>query len=362
MTMAEIFGQPGVQSLATLSRMPGQTGELAARQLGARNLASGQRLLEELSGQPGEDAVQVLSERVRSTAAHSLRPLFQPRPENAPPAQAQAVFDALSQRQSVSEALPMARRDINELIQLGDLPPNAINDPAYLLHYAKMALARMVRDPTTVPAGQPRLDNMFLTRAQQDITAALEQIRPGYAQAMDDLARVIRPREIAQDIVNMRGVAPNVANRLLADPETRRQLGRPGLEGFGQSLQTEAEMFSNASRMIPTTGSQTQPLAMGALDEATMGMGNIPTGPSSAINMALDYFRQGINETRRNEAGRFLLRVIDDPKNGLSTQDRQAIANELERILRARALQTSATQATARAAAGPGVAGQGQEQ
>jgi hypothetical protein len=65
----------------------------------------------------------------------------------------------------------------------------------------------------------------------------------------------------------------------------------------------------------------------------------------------LDYFRQGINETVRNDRGRFLLRVVDDPTNGLSPQERQAIMNELSRIARERAFQTTATRGTARGAA-----------
>jgi hypothetical protein len=351
LTMAEMFGQPGVQSAATLARMPGQTGELAQRQLGERNLASGQRLLDELSGQPGGNAVEILGERVRATAARVLRPLFGQRDVNAPLAQSQAVLDDLMQRPSIADAMPMARRSIMELIQKRELPPSALEDPAYLLHYAKIAINRMARDPTTVPAGQARMDNSFLIGAQQDITNALERIRPGYSQAMDELARVIRPREIAEDITNLRGVAPNVGNRLLADPETRRQLGRPGLENFGQSLQTEAEMFANASRMMPTTGSQTAPLMFGAADEMMMGTQAVPTNLSGAISAALDYFRQGINETVRNDRGRFLLRVVDDPTNGLSPQERQAIMNELSRIARERAFQTTATRGTARGAA-----------
>ena len=353
-TLAELLGQPGVQSAATISRMPGQTGELAQRQLGERNRASGQRLLEELSGAPGQDPVQVLSERVQSTAVQFLRPLFGPRPDNAPAAQSQAALQRLAQRESISEALPMAQRSIQELIQLGDLPPDAINDPAYLLHYAKMALSRMIKDPTTVQAGKPRLDNMFLTRAQKDITAALEDIRPGYARAMEELEKVIRPREVAQDIANMRGVAPNVGNRLLSDPETRRQLGQPGLENFGQSLQTEAEMFANASRMMPTTNSITAPVSMGAADEMAMGMQRMPTSIPDMINSALSYFAQGVNENIRNERGRFLLRIIDDPASGLSPQERQAIANEMMRIARERAAQTAVSMSGTRGATAGG--------
>jgi hypothetical protein len=218
----------------------------------------------------------------------------------------------------------------------------------------------MVNDPTMVPSGQPRLENMFLTRAQADITAALEDIRPGYADAMQELARVIRPREIAQDIVNMRGKTPNVAGRLLGDPEVRRQIGRPGLEDFGQALRTEDQMFGDASRMMPGNNSITSNAAFGAMDEAAMGMSNAPTSKADLLGAALNYWRQGINETKRNEAGRFLLRVIDDLQNGLTPQERQGIANELARIQRERMAQTAATRGAARAAAGPTNTMQGQ--
>jgi hypothetical protein len=347
--MAELYGQPGVDAAATLSRMPGQTGQLARTQLGDRNMGTGQRLLDDLSGQPGEDAVGVLSERVRSAAAQYLRPAFE-RPVT-PQQQAASVeaLQRLSQRESIADALPMAQRDINELIQLGDLPPSAAQDPAYLLHYAKMALARMAKDPTTVAAGKPRLDNMFLTRAQKDIADTLERIRPGYAQAMAELQRAIRPREVAQDIVNMRGKQPNVAGRLLGDPEVRRQLGRPGLENFGPALRKENEMFGDASRIMPGTNSITSTAIFGAGDEMAMGMSNVPTTKEGMIGAALNYFRQGVNETKRNEFGRFLLRVVDDPDSGLSAQERQDIAAELARIHRERATQTAATRAAARA-------------
>jgi hypothetical protein len=92
--------------------------------------------------------------------------------------------------------------------------------------------------------------------------------------------------------------------------------------------------------------------------EMAMGMQNVPTSPQSAITSALNYFAQGINENIRNERGRFLLRVIDDPANGLSLQERRAIANEMMRITRERAMQTAATRGAARGSAAGYVAGE----
>ncbi|NBW16955.1 MAG: hypothetical protein EBR82_54165 [Caulobacteraceae bacterium] len=350
-TMAELFGQPGVDAAATISRMPGQTGQLARTQLTDRIRGSGQRLMNDLTGEPGADAVQVFNDRARTAAAQYLRPALE---QNVTPEMQAASGQALQRlmaRRSVADAVEMAQGDIAELIQTGDLPPSAIEDPAYLLHYAKMAIARSIKDPNALPSGKPKLDNMLLTRAAKDITTTLEQIRPGYAKAMDELQRVLRPRGVAEDITMMRGKQPNVAGRLLGDPAVRRELGKPGLENFGQALRAEDEMFGDAVRMMPSTNSITSNAMFGAMDEAAMGMSNIPASKEGVLSAALNYWRAGVNETKRNEVGRFLLRQIDDPESGLSAQERQGIADELMRIHRARQTQTAATRAGARAAA-----------
>ena len=80
----------------------------------------------------------------------------------------------------------------------------------------------------------------------------------------------------------------------------------------------------------------------------------MPTSIPDMINSALSYFAQGVNENIRNERGRFLLRIIDDPASGLSPQERQAIANEMMRIARERAAQTAVSMSGTRGATAGG--------
>jgi hypothetical protein len=112
--------------------------------------------------------------------------------------------------------------------------------------------------------------------------------------------------------------------------------------------------------MMPSTNSITSNAMLGAADESAMGMSNVPASKTGILSAALNYWRQGVNETQRNEAGRFLLRVVDDPDSGLTPEERQGITNELMRIYRERQAQTAATRGAARAAAGPANALQGQ--
>jgi hypothetical protein len=177
---------------------------------------------------------------------------------------------------------------------------------------------------------------------------------------MEEFQKVLRPRGIAENIVRMRGKQPNVAGRLLGDPDVRRELGKPGLENFGQALRTEDDMFVDATRIMPSTNSISSNAIFGAADEVAMGMSNVPASKAGILSSALNYWRQGVNETQRNEAGRFLLRVVDDPDSGLTPQERQQITNELLRIHRERQAQTAASRGAARAAAGPANTMQGQ--
>jgi hypothetical protein len=355
-TMAEMLGQPGMDAAATLGRMPGKTGELATTQLEARNAGQGLRLERDLSGQSEQSAVDFLSQRTRDVAEQHLEPVWrQPRTPSD-----DAVFGHMLRRPEVAEAEPAARRTMQGLIARGRLAPDALNDPAQVMHYIKMEIADTAKNPLKVKAGIRSTDNSNLNAAVGDISTVLDLIRPGYAQAMRELSDAIAPRELAKKMANVRGIDPNRARAILSNPDTARELGRPGLQNFGRALEEENQLYRNAGRMMPSTNSITSNAMLGAADESAMGMSNVPASKTGILSAALNYWRQGVNETQRNEAGRFLLRVVDDPDSGLTPEERQGITNELMRIYRERQAQTAATRGAARAAAGPANALQGQ--
>jgi hypothetical protein len=351
-TMAEMFGEPGIHTAATIARMPGKTREMATQQLEARNAGQARRLERDLTGQDEQSAVDFLSERTRDVAERFLQPVWRqpPTPNDA------AVLDAFRRRPSVQAAEADARENMTELIARGELSPEALNDPAQVLHYIKIQIADALKSPMKPGTSAKNLSQGNLNAAVRDISTALEQIRPGYATAMKQLQQAIGPRELAKRMASVRGEDPNIAAALTRNPDVMRDINRLGLDNFGRAVTEESRLYRNAQRIIPSTGSQTTPLAVGMADEMAMGMQNVPTSPQNAITAALNYFAQGINENIRNERGRFLLRVIDDPANGLSPQERQAIANEMMRITRERAMQTAATRGAARGSAA-GVAG-----
>lgn len=354
-TMAEVFDEPGVQSLATIARMPGQTALRAKRQMTERNAGQAQRLGRDLSGQTAKPAAEVLDRKVKALSEELLTPVMNaPRAPDARQAAAQA-WDILSKRESIKAALPAARNQIKELVQRGKAPPDALNDPGYLAHYAKMQIQAQAKDPRLVKTSAQQVDNSNLGAGADDLRAFLEEFRPGYKNAMEQLQQAIIPRGIARRVETARGVTPNVARQLRGDPKVRAGLEKPYMQQFRNALTAEDEMFDNATRIVPTSGSPTAMHGASMADEMAMGFG--PSAPRSipeAIGVALSYFRNSWNESQRNQYGQFLLRVVDDPQSGLTTAERQAIVRELSKIQTQRAAQTTATRASAAGAAQAG--------
>lgn len=352
-TMAEVFGEPGVQSAATMARLPGQTGERARVQMTERNAGQAQRLGRDLSGQTAEPAATVLDRKVKALSEELLTPVLNaPRAPDAQRAAAQA-WDLLSKRESIKAALPAARNQIKELVQRGKAPPDALNDPGYLAHYTKMQLQAQAKDPRLVKTSAQQVDNSNLGAGAADLKAFLDEFRPGYAQAMEELQQAIIPRGIARRVETARGVNPNVARQLRGDPKVRAGLEKPYMQSVRNALLAEDDMFQNATRIVPSSGSNTALHQANMADEMALGTagGNIPRTMGDWAGLALSYMRNSFNETQRNQYGQFLLRVVDDPQSGLTAAERQAITRELAKIQAQRATQTAATRATAGGAA-----------
>jgi hypothetical protein len=343
--IAEAFDEPGVMSAATVARMPGQTGSLATEKMIERNAGQATRLGKDLTGQTEEAATDFLAQQVRAASQQHLTPVFaQPYSIEGRRAAVQA-WDALAQRGSIKGALPAARNQIKELIQRGEAPTDALNDPAYLAHYAKMQLQRQIKDPTLIKTSAQQVDNGNLIAAAKELRAFVEQVRPGYAQAMEELQKVLIPRSIANLIENAPGVDPNIARRLRGNPEVRRALEKQFMEPFGQALKTEDQLYRNAQRMIPATGSQSTPLGLGAIDEMAMGGGSLPTSKQTAANWLMDRVAAPIQETRRNQYGQMLFTDV----NALDPAQLQRIQDELRRITDLRAARSRGAASTGRA-------------
>lgn len=345
-TMAEMFGEPGIQSTAAIARMPGRTGALATEQLEARNAGQAARLERDLTGQSEQGAVDFLNERTRDVAEQYFNPLWR----QPPSASDEAIFQHFLRRPEVSEAEPAARRTMQGLIARGRLAPEALNDPAQVLHYIKMEIADTAKNPLKVKAGIRSTNNANLNAAVSDISTVLDLMRPGYGRAMQEFQDAIVPREIAKRMASVRGENPNIAASIVRDPDLMRDIRRLGLNDFQQAITDESRLYRNAQRMIPANGSPTAPVGAHMLDEAAQGGAQIPTSREGWISYGINYLRNGLSETRRNEIGQFLLREVSDPTNGLTPQERQQIINELARIQRERAAAAATARATTRGA------------
>lgn len=331
--VAEAFGEPGIMSAATVARMPGQTGSLATEKMIERNAQQATRLGKDLTGQTAEAATDFLANKVRVTSQQYLSPVFSRPYDPVTRKGAETAWQMLSQRESIKAALPAARNQIKELIQRGEAPAGALTDPAYLAHYAKMQLQKQIKDPSLIRTSAQQVDNGNLIAASKELRAFVEQIRPGYAQAMEELQKVIIPRSLADLIENARGVDPNIARQLRGNHEVRRALEREFMGTFGEALKTEDQLYRNATRMFPSSGSQTTPLALGALDEMAAGGAALPTTKQGALAWIADRVSAPIQESRRNELGQTLFSDVSQ----IDPAQLARIQAELRRITELRA-------------------------
>lgn len=340
MTVAEALQTPGQGRLAYLARAPGETGQLVEDVFTQRALNQSSQLENAFLGRApatGDALEQTVEEAWRTRG----RELYEPLMGNVSPA-GQAAFNGRilpritqgSERYSpvIAEAWDRAGRMIQEEVSLGALPANAANNLARRLHFTKMALDDMVRDPTTVPRGLRAVNNAQLSRIASDFADTLDNgspaaIIPGYRTARTELAdyataqraieagrgafgrqRFPSPEALARHVQNL---SPGERPYFIAGVEealanTIRTAGRDGRRNAAASLlsdQTQARLravfgqeadgmidrarqlarqFEFGQRVRPTTGSITSQMAFEAADTAS-----IPTtARGAAFNLA----------------------------------------------------------------------------
>jgi hypothetical protein len=306
---ADILGEAGVRRARTLAELPGRTGDIALNRMRERVRGALDRIERRISGTNTGDSLEALNQQVQLTSQRVLEPWF----AQASWSQREAAENALNllqRRGPVRDALEDADEMISELVEAGLARDTIRNNPMARLHYAKIVLQAQAKDPNLVRNSAARIDNALLVSAADAIADAAERVSPGYRQAMNELQDVIAPREIVRALRGaQRKDTSNVAGNALSQPQVRRLVDRQGYSDLGALLREEDELYGNAIRMMPRTGSQTAGIMLDAMDQISAEQ--LRPDPRNLIAGALNRVMSPIREGARNRIGAALYEPID---------------------------------------------------
>lgn len=233
LTTAEVLGASGQGRLAALARAPGQTGQAVEDFFNQRALNQSDEITAAVLGRApasGDALEQQLIHQWETRGPALYEPILQAR--MAPGAIArfeEQIAPRLAEGSprfspALSEAWGRAGRLIQEDISLGRLPANAASNLPHRLHYTKMALDDMVRDPLSVPSGLRHVTNAQMSAIARHFAETLDNgsasIIPGYAAARGELADIGTARRAIeagrQAFTNQRFASPAALERHIA--------------------------------------------------------------------------------------------------------------------------------------------------
>lgn len=212
-TTAEVLGQAGQGRLAALGRARGQTGQHIEDFVSQRNANQSSEVEDALLHRApsfGDDLEQQLQQEWRTRG----RELYEPALSAPITREGQAQFERVIAPRidpqnarfspTLAEAWQRAGALIQEDVSLGALPQDAAQNIARRLHYTKMALDDMVRDPLTVPSGLRHVSNAQMANIARHFADVLEPqsgqaIIPGYRAARSQLADIGTARSAIAD-------------------------------------------------------------------------------------------------------------------------------------------------------------------
>lgn len=328
---ANVLGEEAQMRAARIGRMPGETRSLATQLLSARSRENLERIGQRITGQRDADPMQVLNERVRLTSQRVLDPLFA-EADDAARIRAQRALDRLKDNPEFADALPIAERQIRGLMTLSDrpLPAGASNDPLRLLHYTRIVLQELIKDPTLLRGSTARIDNSIAQSAVSQIRQALDDAIPGYQAALDEIAPEMLPQAVMQSMYALRRPdRGNVAGAGLAAPGMQRAMREGRAPELARILREEDELFQSLQRMDPRTGSQTMPLAADAMDDFATQPPRFTLNPNAILEALYNRASNPLFERQRNLLGRALYTPVDE---GLPGYDAQTLS-EMRRLL-----------------------------
>lgn len=350
---ANLLGISAERRARTLADMPGETAEIARRVTGARRMGNLERIGRRISGDNERDALEVLGERVTAASQRELEPLFRQAPM-ASRRQAREVIAQLNAHPEFADALPIARRLIRGLMasRRNPLPAGADEDPLYLLHYTRIALQGVARDPTALRNSAARIDNATTIDAIETIRDELDTIIPGYRNALGTLEAEILPRSAVQAMAAVqRPERTNIAGRALANPSVQRAIRQNRAGQLETILREEDDLFERFSRMTPGTNSQTAERAFDAADQVAFEMPRVNINPMDWANRALGVVTDPFRQQRRNLLGRALYQPVDP---GLDGYDPRLIAEMRAYVAQEMARRRAATRGAIQGGAGLG--------
>lgn len=202
LTTAEAFRQAGRDRLAYLARAPGETGDMVEEAMRSRALNQTQELEQAFLGRAPGTAAQLeegLDEAWRTRGAELYNPIL-----SAPPARehlrafVQFRNSPAFQHRGIQAAWRQADGLIQDDIANGRIPASAAGNLRYRLHYTKLAMDTMIRDPSTLDRGLRNISNASLVAAQRNLLNAIERVTPGYTVARGELADIESARRALQ--------------------------------------------------------------------------------------------------------------------------------------------------------------------
>lgn len=352
MTRAEAIGQAGVKRVIGLTRQPGETADLAARQLGGRNADTfddlTQRIDDNLTPHGPEGPMTVRSANgeldalFQQTSMHGYEPALR----NALPSNVAAGMRSITDRAPrLYQQAEAVARDIARAEGVDALSPT---DPRYW-HYLKVGADEVLHTMTRQGGLGPSLRRQW-THNVRALRDQLDQV-PGYRDAriqwgslsearealeqgfqfdrmlpaqMDDLARGLSPfqerylqagiTERLRDVLarkdndGLANIAKAMTGRRTQELLARAFRGRENeLQDFLTLARAKRDMHSNASRMMAANNSVTGIVGAEALDMAAL------TNPKNTLMQGLWNATAGrVGERYRDNLGAAYLAPVGE--------------------------------------------------
>ena len=249
LTTAEVLGQAGQGRLAALARARGRTGQAVEDWVEGRNAAQSGHVEDTLLHRApsfGDNMEQELEREWRTRGNELYEPILSaPMSQEARAEFQRAIAPRLDQNSpryspTLAEAWNRAGQLIQEHVSLGNLPANEAQNLARRLHYTKLALDDMVKDPLAVPSGLRHVSNAQMAEIASNFADTLETGRgaaiiPGYRAARSELADIGTARraitEGRQAFARNRFATPAALRRHMASlPDAQRPYFIAGVE------------------------------------------------------------------------------------------------------------------------------------
>ncbi len=384
--LVDVFDQPGVQTLRSMTQSPGQTGQRAAEVARQRFTEAPERILTELNrrmavAETPEQAMASLRSQYERVSAENYRPIFERRISQG---QRDGLERVLSDYRT--DPVYISARGTAERIFARDRANGTVtgelddNFPRFA-HYVKMGLDDAVSGAPVGSRGLQATEMRGVYAMRQRILRAIDENVPGYAQARAEWGGLVEAEEaLAQGstMLNMGsravreqmtamspfaryharvGFANAVATRIglrgsvNGNRNVAEVLGSPEMQArvramfddpaeaaaFLDTLNQQNMLMRNAQQW--SGGSSTASNLSHADDNTALETGiDFASGRRvSAVNRIRNTVSGGMQERTNNRVGEALLQRVDTDSGFASAVVRELQRREAERLAQAQA-------------------------